>query len=239
MSEFTPKPMIPIGGLPMVAHIMRRYAKYGFKEFVLALGYKQEAFKLYFSHYSIINEDIILYEKPFLANPGPFPPNFDRVVLSDTGADTLKGGRLKRVEKYIDGDTFMCTYGDGIGDINIHALLDFHKSHGRVATVTGVHPKARFGEIYHKGPMVTSFSEKPHNGDCLVNGGFFVFNRAIFDYLTPDKWCDLEAGPLEILASKGEMMVYQHPGQWFCMDTLAEMDELNRIWDSGTAPWKV
>jgi glucose-1-phosphate cytidylyltransferase len=240
-TEFIPKPLIPIGPVPMVVHIMRWYAKFGFTDFVLALGYKQEALKQYFHHYDIINNDITVN----IGRHGGYNDYAEyedwgwRVVLSDTGENTMKGGRLKRVEKYIEGDTFLMTYGDGISDIDIISLVAFHKSHGKLVTVTGVHPVPRFGEIHHDNGCALSFSEKPQHDDCLMNGGFFVMNRGVFEYLHEDEWCDLEVGPLEMIARKGELMVYPHKGFWRCMDTLKDMSELQQLWVDGKAPWRV
>lgn len=240
MSELTPKPMIQIGGKPMLWHIMKLYAHYGYNEFVLALGYKQDVIKEYFSHFDTINYDCLIntgWKGPY-GNSLDLPDRWS-VMLSDTGEDTLKGARLKRIEKYLQGDTFAMTYGDGIGDINIPKLIDFHKKHGKMVTITGVHPEPRFGELLHdeKGRVI-SYREKPHDG-CLINGGFMVMNRAIFGYLSEDKWCDLEAGPLEVIAAKGELMVYHHEGWWGCMDTLRDMEILRDMWNKGTAKWRV
>ncbi len=239
-TELIPKALIPIGGLPMIVHIMRIYAHYGFIEFVLALGYKQEVFKQYFAHYDIINNDITVDIGCYRGkNHHSYADKNWRVTLANTGENTMKGGRLKRVEKYIKGDTFMCTYGDGVADIDLRRLLAFHQAHGKLATVTGVHPTPRFGEIHTKeNGVVSKFSEKP-DGDCLINGGFFVFNRGIFDYLHEDEWCDLELGPLELIAERGELMVWHHKGFWKCMDTLKDMGELQQMWDKEEARWKV
>jgi glucose-1-phosphate cytidylyltransferase len=238
MTEFLPKALVPIGGIPMITHIMRWYMHYGYEQFILALGYKQEAFKQYFSLYDTINNDCTLNIGKYRGEDyREFKDSF-RVTMVDTGENTFKGGRLKRVERYIEGDTFMMCYGDGIGDIDIKKLLAFHQAHGKLVTVTGVHPQPRFGEIHHDKGNVISFSEKPED-DCLVNGGFYVFNRGIFDYLTEDSWCDLEHGPLELLANKGEMRVYQHKGYWGCMDTIKDMEILNTLWEEGKAKWRV
>ncbi len=240
MTEFIPKALIPIGGIPMVVHIMRWYAKYGFKEFVLALGYKQEEFKQYFQHYDIINNDIIVDIGRYGGQHYHDLIDYGwKVTLSDTGLNTMKGGRLKRIEKYIQGDTFMLTYGDGISDINLNRLLSFHQSHGKLVTITGVHPIPRFGELYHENGKVILFNEKPHDNNCLINGGFMVCNRGIFDYLTEDERCDLEIGPLELITAKGELQVYHHKGFWQCMDTLKDMGELQKLWDEGNAPWRI
>jgi glucose-1-phosphate cytidylyltransferase len=238
-TEFIPKSMIPIGGKPMIWHIMKIYDHYGFKDFILALGYKQEAFKQYFSHFYQINNDIVvktgLYEGMTF---GEDPSDNWTVRLVDTGENTLKGARLKRVEKYITEDAFMCTYGDGVGNIDIPTLLAFHRSHGKLVTITGVHPVPRFGELCHEEGKVLSYREKPDDG-CLINGGFMVMNRGIFDYLTTGEWCDLEIGPLELIAAKGELMVYHHKGYWSCMDSLSDLGKLQQAWTMGKAPWRI
>lgn len=234
-TELTPKPMIPIGPYPMVVHIMKWYAKFGFRKFILALGYKQEIFKQYFANYNIINNDIQVNTKyGEISRPTCCVDDWD-VTLVDTGLDTLKGGRLKRVEKYIDSDTFMLTYGDGIGDVDFDKLLEFRE--GEIVTVTGVHPTPKFGEIYHEDGWVKSFSEKPVNGNYLVNGGFMVMDKRIFKYLPPG--CDLEVGPLEGLAKVNEMRVYHHKGYWQNMDTMNDVMVLEKIWKEGKAPWKI
>jgi glucose-1-phosphate cytidylyltransferase len=240
MTEFIPKPLIPIGGKPLIWHILKLYAHYGFTDFILALGYKQEAFKEYFMHFDQINNDIkVQTGNIHMGSAVMGGDDYWEVVLADTGLNTFKGGRLKRVEKYIDGDTFFMTYGDTIGDVDIKKLLKFHLSHGKLATVTGVHPTPRFGEIHREKDAVLSFSEKPLSDNHLINGGFFVFNRKVLNYLTTDEWCDLEIGPLELIAAKGEMMVYHHKGMWGCMDTLPEMHKLNHLWETGEAKWRV
>jgi glucose-1-phosphate cytidylyltransferase len=236
MTEFLPKPLVPIGEYPMVVHIMRWYAKHGATNFILALGYRQDQFKYYFTHYDLINNDITVDIGRCISRLD-YQDRGWRVTLCDTGLNTLKGGRLKRIEKYITKDTFMCTYGDGIADIDINALLDFHFKHGRLATITGVHPQPRFGEIWKdENDLVVKFAEK-EDGGCLVNGGFMVFNRRIFDYL--DTNCDLELGVFDILSMEGELAVYHHPGFWKAMDTMKDMDELQEIWAEGTAKWRV
>lgn len=245
MSEFLPKPLIPIGGKPMVVHIMKHFSHYGFKDFILALGFKQEAFKMYFTNYDIINNDITVDVGRY-KDKERYHSHGDqwKVTLADTGENTLKGGRLKRIEKYIEGDTFFCCYGDGLSDIHLTGLLEFHKSHGKLATITGVHPPPRFGEIVYENRLmqdgyVKSFSEKPHDDNYLINGGYFVFNRGIFDYLTPNEWCDLEFGTLELIANKGEMMCYHHKGFWRAIDTLKDLGDLQAMWDKGEAGWKI
>lgn len=240
-TEFRPKPMVNIGPRPILWHIMKTYAQFGHSEFILALGYKGEMIKEYFWNYEVMNNDVTLE----LGNPeklrihGCHRENGWKVTLSDTGAKTLKGGRIKRIEKYITGDDFMLTYGDGVGDINIQALLDFHKSHGKLLTLTGINPAARFGEMKVEGDRVAAFREKPKTTKGWINGGFFVCNRKIFDYLKPDEDCDFEFGALENLVQDGQVMIYKHDGFWACMDTLRDTEYLNGLWDKGQAPWKI
>ncbi len=241
-TEFRPKPMVNIGTYPILWHIMKIYAHQGYNDFVLALGYKGEMIKNYFIHYEFMNNDVTLE----LGKPENFCIHHQheekgwKITLADTGEKTLKGGRLKKVEKYITDDTFMMTYGDGVADIDIPALLSFHKNHGKLATVTGINPVSRFGELKVDGGQVCSFCEKPEESDnMLVSGGFFVFNRGIFDYLSADDKSDLEIGPLEKIASEGQLMVYKHNGFWACMDTLRDMESLNRLWAENRAEWKI
>ncbi|WP_285905650.1 glucose-1-phosphate cytidylyltransferase [Pseudodesulfovibrio pelocollis] len=241
-TEFRPKPMVNIGQRPILWHIMKIYALYGHTEYVLPLGYKGDMIRDYFMNYEWMNNDVTLElgkpEKLCLHNC--HSEAGWRITLADTGLNTLKGGRLKRVEKYIKGDHFMVTYGDGVADVNLDALVNFHKSHGKIATLTGVNPAKRFGELDVEGEAVRSFREKPENaGENLINGGFFIFNRKIFDYLKPDADCDLEYGPLEDLARAGQLMVRRHDGFWACMDTLRDTEYLNRLWDQGEAAWKI
>ncbi len=242
-TEYRPKPMVNIGNRPILWHIMKIYAYYGYNDFVLTLGYKGDLIKDYFLHYEAMNNDITLeLGKPDSVNMHNCHDETGwKITLSNTGEQTLKGGRLKRVEKYIHGDTFLLTYGDGVADVDIQKLVEFHYSHGKMVTVTGVRPIARFGELLINGNQVRSFQEKPQvsSEGGLISGGFFVFNRQIFDYLTEDEDCDLEHGALENLAAKGELMVYKHEGFWYCMDTLRDMDRLNKLWNEGRAAWKV
>jgi glucose-1-phosphate cytidylyltransferase len=240
-TEFRPKPMVNIGAYPILWHIMKYYSQFGHKNFILALGYKGEMIKNYFCHYELMNNDITIE----LGRPERTYIHYAheeagwKITLADTGINTLKGARLKKVESYITGDTFMMTYGDGITDVNINELLAFHKSHGKMATVTGINPAARFGELKIDGDRVETFREKQQNKDGFVNGGFFIFNRKILDYLTTDDLCDLEIGPLEQIAKDGQLMVYKHRGFWACMDTVRDMEYLNKIWNDGEAKWKI
>jgi glucose-1-phosphate cytidylyltransferase len=240
-TDFRPKPMVNIGSRPILWHIMKYYAQFGYHDFVLALGYKGEMIKNYFCHYELMNNDVTIE----LGHPETMHIYHShdeagwKVTLANTGEKSLKGARLKKVEKYITDETFMMTYGDGIADVNINALLAFHKSHGKMATVTGINPASRFGELKTNGNRVVSFAEKPQNGDGRINGGFFVFNSSFFEYLTVDDFCDLEVGPLEEIAKNGQLMVYKHGGFWACMDTLRDMEYLNKLWHNGQAKWKI
>jgi glucose-1-phosphate cytidylyltransferase len=240
-TEFRPKPMVNIGSRPILWHIMKYYSRFGFSDFVLALGYKGEMIKNYFCHYELMNNDVTIT----LGQPENICIHHSHeeagwnITLADTGEKALKGARLKKVEKYIPGDTFLMTYGDGIADVDLHALLAFHRGHGKLATVTGINPASRFGELKIDGHCVESFTEKPQNAKGLINGGFFVFHRSIFDHLSTDDSCDLEVGPLEKIARERQLMVYKHQGFWACMDTLRDMEYLNRIWDEGKAKWKI
>ncbi len=240
-TEFRPKPMVPIGTRPILWHTMKIYAHYGFNDFVLALGYKGDMIKEYFQNYELMNNDVTIeLGKPenriVHQNHGEVGW---RVTLADTGQHALKGARLKRIEKYIDGDIFMMTYGDGVGNIDIPALLEFHRSHGKLATVTGVRSSSPFGELSVEGDHVRSFVEKPKVGSALISGGFFVFNREIFSFLSDDDSCDLEYGALERLSREGQLKIYQHSKFWACMDTFRDMEYLNKLWNEGKAEWKI
>jgi len=241
-TEFKPKPMVEIGNRPILWHIMKIYSHYGFKRFVLCLGYKGEKIKEYFYNYNILNYDFTIE----LGSKGPLRiHNRDadekgwKITLADTGRDNLKGSRIKQIEKFINTSTFMLTYGDGVANINLRELLKFHKSHGKIGTVTGVFPPSRFGEIQVKSQRVLKFEEKPQISKGLINGGFFVFNRDFFDYLNEDPQCDFEFGPLQKLSQDGELMVYFHRGYWECMDTYRDMEHLNKLWRNNQAFWKI
>jgi len=239
-TEFRPKPMVDIGDKPILWHIMKTYAYYGHKDFVLCLGYKGEMIRDYFYHYEVMNSDITFelgYPKKIDIHQNN-KENDWRITLVDTGQRTLKGARLKKIEKYITGNEFMVTYGDGVADIDINSLLKFHRSHGKIATISGVSPASRFGEIKLEGDKVMSFTEKPDDIHKFINGGFFVFNKKIFDYLSTDDDCDLEIGALEKIAQKGQLMIYKHKGFWACMDTLRDMDYLNDLWRKNK-PWAI
>ena len=240
-TEFRPKPMIKIGNRPILWHIMKIFASQGYKEFIIALGYKGEIIKNYFCNYELMNNDVTIE----LGKPEKFFIHQHheeigwKITLANTGEKTLKGGRLKKIEQYIKGETFMMTYGDGVSNIDINALLSFHKSHDKLATVTGISPISAFGKLKVDGNRVCSFCEKPKDDDNVINGGFFVFNKGIFDYLTFDDNCDFEIGPLEKIANDGQLMVYKHKGFWACMDTLRDVDYLNMLWKENKAEWKI
>ncbi len=242
-TEFKPKPMVHIGPRPILWHIMKLYSRYGHTEFILPLGYKGEMIREYFYNYEIMSCDVTVClgarEKLCLHNA--HEESGWKVTLEDTGQRNLKGSRIKQVEKYIQGDLFMATYGDGLADVDVNALLSFHHSHGKLATLTGVNPAGRFGELRVEGQRVVSFREKPvaSSHSDLINGGFFIFHRRVFDYLSLDEHCDLEYGPLEQLAGEGQLMVYPHKGFWACMDTVRDVAYLNGLWDEGKAAWKV
>jgi len=243
-TEFRPKPMVHIGNRPILWHIMKIFAHFGHKDFRLALGYKGNQIKEYFSNYELMNNDMLIQ---FGKNGSRSYLNCNHeetdwsVLLANTGEQALKGSRLKKMQKYVKGDNFFVTYGDGVANIDVNALMDFHLSHGKIATVTGVNPTARFGELDFTGENVTSFKEKPtiSNGNRLISGGFFAFRREIFDYLSDDDKCDLEYGAIELLAGRGELKLFRHAGFWACMDTLRDMEYLNRLWSQGKAEWKV
>jgi glucose-1-phosphate cytidylyltransferase len=236
-TQVRPKPMVEIGGKPMLYHIMALYAAAGFQEFVVALGYLGETVKEYFAGlYSLHNDISVHLPSGRVDVHGGRQPDWT-VHLVDTGAATQTGGRIHRLSRWAQGETFMLTYGDGIADLDIRQLVEFHRSHGRLATITAVHPPARFGELLLSGDRVDAFSEKPQTHDAWINGGFFVLEPGIFDYITGDD-CIWERSPLEALAAAGELMAFRHSGFWHPMDTLRDKRLLEQLWESGEAPWK-
>jgi len=237
-TEYRPKPLVEIGGRPILWHIMKIYSHYGFRDFILCLGYRGNMIKEYFLNYEAMNNDftICLGNKQQLLYHGAHEEQDFRVTLAETGAETGTGGRVKRIERYISGDTFMVTYGDGVGDIDIGRLVAFHRSHGRLATVTTVRPLSRYGVLDLNGnDEVVRFREKPQV-DGWVSAGFFVFNRGVFDYLDPNGM--LEQEPLERLAADRQIMAFRHEGFWHSMDTYRDFILLNELWAKG-APWRV
>jgi len=233
-----PKPMVEIGGKPILWHIMNIYAAHGVNEFIVALGYRGEVIKEYFLNFYAQNNDVTvdLATGASTIHDGRQPQW--KVHLIDTGAQTQTGGRVKRLAKWLGNDeTFMLTYGDGVADVNVRALLAFHESHGKIATVTTVRPPARFGGIVFDGDRVDEFTEKPQTGEGWINGGFFVLNRKALSYIDGDTtlW---ERDPMERLARDGQLMAYRHQGFWQPMDTLRERKVLEDLWATGNAPWK-
>lgn len=239
-TEVKPKPMVEIGEMPILWHIMKTYAHYGFNEFILCLGYKSEIIKSYFYNYEILSNDftIELGTKNIKIHPKHSEIGW-KVTLVDTGVDAMTGARLKRVEKFIDGDTFMLTYGDGVTDLNIQELVNFHNSHNKIGTVTGVYPPSQYGELSIHRDKVISFNEKPAERTNSINGGYFVFNKDFFKYLQDDDHCVLEKTPLEKLALDGELKVFLHNGSWQCMDTPRDLEYLNKLWKKNKAFWKI
>ena len=240
-TEYRPKPMLYIGNRPILWHIMKLYFHFGVSDFVLCLGYKGHVIKEFFVNYEMLTNDftVQLGTKRKLRYLKNHDEEGWKVTLVDTGEDTMTGGRVKRVEPCIHDDSFMLTYGDGVGDIDIRKLLAFHKSHGKLATMTGVRPPSRFGEMIMQGNQVVEFNEKPQATGGLINGGFFVFNRKVFRYFSGDDSQMLEREPMQQLARDGQLMVYRHQGFWQPMDTLREYQMLNELWEKGQAHWKV
>ena len=240
LTDLIPKPMVPIGGKPILWHIMKLYAAQGFKDFVLLLGYRGDRIKDYFYHHRMLSQDFTLD-----MNSGDlvFHPRGDqedwKVTLVDTGESTLKGGRIKRAEGYLDGDEHFLTYGDGVADVDLNALLAFHRAQGRLLTLSGVRPPSRFGELRLEGSRLRSFEEKPQVGSGLINGGFMVFHRDLLGYLNPGEDCDFEFGVLEELARQDQVAVWTHPGSWECVDTERDLAHLNRLWSENRAFWKI
>lgn len=233
-----PKPMVDIGGIPILVHIMRLYAHADLRDFVLALGYRGESIKDYFVNYHLRNSDVVVNLKTGATSYlNPVVPDWT-VQMVDTGVDTLTGGRLKRLEPLLaPGGTFMLTYGDGVADLDLERLLAFHRRHGKLATVTAVRPPGRFGTMQVEGDQVGSFKEKPQAGEGWINGGFFVLEPGVFDYLTGDQTV-LEQEPLERLSRDGQLMACRHEGFWQPMDTVRDRDLLNELWHTGAAPWR-
>ena len=237
-TEYKPKPMVEIGGRPVLWHLMKSFSHFGLNEFVVCTGYRGDVIKDYFLNYDARMNDFTAHLGPAsrIEMHGIHNEVELRVTVADTGSNTMTGGRVKRIQKYVEG-RFIVTYGDGLADVDITKLLKFHESHGKLATVTTVRPLSRFGVMdLDANGKVERFREKPQTDD-YVNAGFFVFEPEVFDYLDED--CVLEQAPLEKLASLGELMAYRHEGFWQPMDTYREFVMLNEIWDSGNAPWKV
>jgi len=239
-TEYRPKPMVEIGGRPILWHIMKLYSHYGFGEFVLCLGYKGQMIKEYFLNYQAMNNDFTmsLGGTGAVTYHGAHNEHDLKVTLVDTGLNTLTGGRLKRAATYLGGSTFMLTYGDGVADVNIRRVVDFHRQHGRLATITAVRPISRFGVLRSdETGAVSEFAEKPHS-EGWINAGFMVLEPGVLDYVGGDD-CALEQKPLERLAADGQLMAYRHEGFFFAMDTYREYLHLNELWNGGKAPWRI
>ncbi len=240
LSEYTesvPKPMVPIGGKPILWHIMKTYAHFGHKDFYVALGYKAEVIKEYFLHYRTLNADFTVDLETGVVNSHQLDEVDWKVTLVNTGQHSMTGGRVKRMKPFIGNETCMLNYGDGLSNVDLDQLIKFHKSHGKLVTVTAVHPGARFGELEIKGKQVTSFQEKPQTRQGWINGGYFVIEPKFFELIEGDQTI-LEREPLEHTAQMGELMAYQHEGFWQCMDTKRDRDNLEEFWRSGKVPWK-
>jgi len=237
-TQVRPKPMVEIGGRPILWHIMMHYAHYGFKEFVIALGYKGEVIKKYMVDYCSLNSNLTVNLQTSEVKIHDAYKTDWIVELVDTGIPTLTGGRIKRLAPYLGDETFMLTWGDGVSDVNLHDLLAFHRSHDKLATLTAVRPPARFGHIGLHGDQVMEFSAKPQTREGWINGAFFVLEPGVFDYIDGDdtQW---EREPLERLAKDGQLMAYRHTSFWQCVDTLRDKVLLEELWQGGHAPWKV
>jgi glucose-1-phosphate cytidylyltransferase len=238
-TEYKPKPMVEIGGRPILWHIMKLYAHHGFNQFVICLGYKGDVIRDYFLSYETRNRDftVRLGSREIEIHGKNHTEDGWRVTLADTGEKTLTGGRIKRIARYVEGERFMATYGDGVADLDIKRLLAFHQQQGRLATVTAVRPSSRYGELAISHGRASGFREKPQVHEGWINGGFFVFEPAVFDLIEEEQE-SIEEGLLVRLVERGELAVYQHEGFWQCMDTYREMELLNALWASDRAPWR-
>ena len=238
-SHLRPKPMIEIGGRPILWHIMKIYAHHGVTDFIICLGYKGYMLKEYFANYFLHNADVTIDARDNKVTYHQTTAEPWRITLVDTGEQTLTGGRLKRIARYLPaGEPFCCTYGDGVADVDITSLIAFHRAHGKAATLTAVSPPGRYGALSMQGDKVASFIEKPPGDNAYINGGFFVLNPSVLDLIEGDQtpW---EATPLETLARAEQLMAWRHSGFWQPMDTLRDKNALEAIWLSGSAPWKV
>lgn len=238
-TQIRPKPMVEIGGHPLLWHIMMHYSRHGLDDFVVALGYKGEYIKRYFADYCALNGNLKFSmggEGSSVIEPHGAPHPAWQIDLIETGLQTLTGGRLKRLAPFLGDETFMLTWGDGVSDVDLGELLAFHRSHGKLATVTAVRPPARYGHMQFEGNRVVKFSEKPQTAEGWINGAFFVLEPEVLKYIDGDMVM-FEHYPLEQLAMDGELMAYQHTGFWACMDTLRDKTRLQEMWDSGERPW--
>ena len=237
-TEVIPKPMVEIGGRPILWHIMKHYAHYGFNEFFIALGYKGEVIKRYFRDYHDLSNSMTINMRQGSIQVHDKQSEDWIIHLIDTGLNTMTGGRIKHLEPWLNKETFMVTYGDGVCNVNLHDLLAFHKSCGCIATVTAVRPPARFGGLVFEGDLISKFTEKPQIGEGWINGGFLVFEPALFNYLEKES-DSLEVDALEQLAEERQLVAFRHPHFWQCMDTLRDKRLLEGLWQQEKAPWKV
>jgi glucose-1-phosphate cytidylyltransferase len=240
ITETIPKPMVSIGNKPIVWHIMKYYAHFGYNDFIISAGVKANVIKEYFLNFDLYNQN---FTKDFSTGELFIHDKVEeidwKISVIDTGINTLKGARIKRLEKFLDGPIHMVTYGDGLSNIDIKKLVEFHKSHGKIITISGVHPPGRFGDIKEKNSQVISFEEKPESSGGMINGGYMVFNKILLNYLTTNESCDFEFGALEALALKGEVMVYKHSDKWACVDHGRDLVHLKKLWNENKAFWKV
>lgn len=244
LTEIRPKPMVEVGGRPILWHIMKFYAHFGVKEFILCLGYKGHVIKDYFLNYEMMNADFTLElgkRKDIQVHGDTHAEDGWKITFAETGEATYTGARVKRASKYLgdSGGTFCVTYGDGVTNLDLRKALEFHRRHGKLATLTGVRPPGRFGELRHENNRVVHFAEKPQMTEGLINGGFLIFERGFLQYLSEDATCSLEGEPLKRATADGQLYVYEHPDYWQCMDTYRDWDTLEKQWQSGHAPWKV
>jgi len=238
-TEFRPKPMVPVGGKPILWHIMKIYAHYGFYRFIICLGYKGDMIKNYFLNYHLAGVDFTLHTKTgTVLEHGKNSEEWE-ITLVDTGQDCFTGGRIARCSHHINTERFLLTYGDGVSDVDIEKLFQFHRTHGKFATLTGVNPPSRFGNLEIDDKKVTSFLEKQTADNGWINGGFFVLEKEFLRYLSQDAHCVLEKDPLQNAALDGQLMMYKHNGFWQCMDTIREHEKLEALWKTQNAPWKI
>jgi glucose-1-phosphate cytidylyltransferase len=242
LTDFLPKPMIPVGPMPLLWHLMRFYSHFGHDEFIIATGYKSELIKEFFANLHVYSHDFTInYREDSSVPQVHFQDTHFRpkITIAYTGQETMTGARVKRIAPYLGNDkTFLLTYGDGLTNIDVNQLIDFHQSHGKQATLTAVFPPPKFGNLQFEDDRVTSFAEKQGNEGGMVNGGFYVFQRSVLDYLSENPTCVLEKEPMETLAARGELMAWRHTGYWQCMDTTRDLDSLQKAWSDGKAPWK-
>ncbi|MFK7900099.1 MAG: glucose-1-phosphate cytidylyltransferase [Cyclobacteriaceae bacterium] len=238
VTEVRPKPMVEIGGKPMLWHIMKIYSSYGFNDFVILLGYKGYFIKEYFANYFLHQSDVTFDLKNNEMTVHNNTSEDWKVTLVDTGKDTMTGGRIRRAKDYINNEPFLCTYGDGVCDANIHELVNFHKEHKKLMTITSVQPEGRYGALEMEGNAIKSFMEKPKGDGSWINGGFFVCQPEVMDYIDGDETI-FEQTPLQTLAKENQLEAFKHEGFWHSMDTLRDRNRLESIWNKGDAPWKV